>query len=238
MIKKLTGLLFFLLITSFGCSNYKITVQGVDLDHFLESRPVSTTSADLKKQAAAHNDLGVILEREGDLIGALEHYRIAREQDPDMILAYINAGNVYVKLNRLSAAEDLYRKALSRDSDQTVALNNLAWVYILRRENLPEAISLLEKAIQVDQIKRYQYLDSLGWAIYMTGDSKQAIATLKTALEETPPEEKYLLAEAHYHLGLIYHARGDRDLGKEHLRKSLEIHPYPERESEIAELMD
>jgi tetratricopeptide (TPR) repeat protein len=231
-----TGYFLVALLTLSGCSSYRVTVQGVPLDHFIESRTVSSDSLSAKREAAYHNDLGVLLEREGDLTGALEQYRIARKQDPELVLAYINAGNVNVKLEQLTEAEDLYRQALNRDPDQPEALNNLAWVHILRGENLTEAITLLEHAIRADQENRYRYLDSLGWAMQIDGRTEEALEILKTALAETPPEEKYLLGETHYHLGLIYHGEAKSDLAEEHFRKSLDIYPSLEREKEIENL--
>ncbi len=231
-----TGYFLVALLTLSGCSSYRITVQGVPLDHFIESRPVDSDSLAAKRSAAYHNDLGVLLEKEGNLADALKQYRIARKQDPDLVLAYINAGNVNVKLKKLTDAEDLYRQALQQDPDQPEALNNLAWVHILRGENLAEAITLLERAIEADPENRYRYLDSLGWAMYRDGRTEEAIETLKTALEETPIEERYLRSETHYHLGLIYHEKGERESAEEHFRQSLEEYPSPEREKEIAEI--
>ena len=232
----ITGLFLAICFALSGCSSYRVTVQGVTLDHLIESRPVEADSLAAKREAAYHNDLGVLLEKDGDLAGALEQYRIARKQDPDLVLAYINAGNVNVKLEKLTDAEDLYRQALTLNPDQPEALNNLAWVHILRGDNPTEAIILLERAIQADQENHYRYLDSLGWALYRDGRTEEAIETLKTALAETPPEEKYLLGEAHYHLGLIYHELGDTELAEDHFRKSLAISPSPEREKEIEDL--
>ena len=231
-----TGYFLVALLALSGCSSYRVTVQGVPLDHFIESRTVSSDSLSAKREAAYHNDLGVLLEREGDLAGALEQYRIARKQDPDLVLAYINAGNVNVKLKKLTEAEDLYQKALNKDPKQPEALNNLAWVHILQGENLTEAITLLERAIEADPENRYRYLDSLGWAMYRDGRTEESIETLKRALAETPPEEKYLLGETHYHLGLIYHGEAKSDLAEEHFRKSLDIYPSSERKKEIEDL--
>lgn len=230
------GYLFISLLALSGCSSYRITVQGVPLDHFIESQPVDSKSLAAKKEAAYHNDLGVLLEREGDLTGALEQYRIARKQDPDLVLAYINAGNVNVKLEKLASAEELYRQALNRDPEQPEALNNLAWVHILNGTQLTDAITLLERAIQTDPENHYRYLDSLGWAMQIDGRAEEAIETMKRALAETPADEKYLLGETHYHLGLIYHGEGNRDLAQDHFRKSLENYPSSEREKEIAEM--
>ena len=173
--KIITGCLVLAFIAFPGCSSYRVTVQGVTLDHLIESRPVEADSLAAKREAAYHNDLGVLLEKDGDLAGALEQYRIARKQDPDLVLAYINAGNVNVKLEKLTDAEDLYRQALTLNPDQPEALNNLAWVHILRGDNPTEAIILLERAIQADQENRYRYLDSLGWAMYKDGRTEEAI---------------------------------------------------------------
>ncbi len=217
MRRFITGyLLLFLLSILPGCSSYRVYVQGVDLDHFIESRPVAPDAREVKREAAYHNDLGVLLEREGELESALEQYRIARRKDPTLILAYINAGNVFVKLNKLTEAEKLYRQALDQEPDQALALNNLAWVFILRGEDLTSAIGLLERAIEVDQENRYLYLDSLGWALYRDGRVAEAVETLNDALKETPPEETYLLGEAHYHLGIIHHEQGESRPADEH----------------------
>ena len=236
---RLTAYPILLLILShIGCSSYRVYVQGIDLDHFIESRPVAPDAQEVKREAAYHNDLGVLLEREDNLEDALEQYRLARRKDPTLVLAYINAGNVYVKLNKLTEAEKFYRQALDREPDQTEALNNLAWVYILLQENLRSAIGLLEQAIEVDQENRYRYLDSLGWALYREGRVEEAIQTLNTAIEETPPEETYLLGETYYHLGLIYHEQGERRAADEHFKKSLELYPSPEREAELRKITE
>ena len=66
-----------------------------------------------KRKAAYHNDLGVLLEKEGELTDALEQYRLARTEDPDLILAYINAGNVNVSgEGEASRAQDHFRKSM------------------------------------------------------------------------------------------------------------------------------
>jgi len=222
-IRIITGCFALALLNPSGCSSYRVTVQGVTLDHFIDSRPVEADSRAARRKAAYHNDLGVLLEKEGEFSDALEQYRLARREDPKLVLAYINAGNVNVKLGKLTAAEGLYRQAIEMDPDQPEALNNLAWVYILRGEKPSEAIHLLERAIQADQENRYRYLDSLGWAIYRDGRSDEALDILKQALAETPPEEKYLLGETHYHLGLIYREKGETALAEDHFRKSRDM---------------
>lgn len=221
-----------------ACSHYQVTVQGINLDHLAASRKAPQPDRLRDAEAAYHNDLGVLLEREGDLEGALEHYKTAQKKDPKLNVAYINAGNVCVKLNNLAGAVYYYCTALDLEPDHPQALNNLAWVYILQGENLLSAISLLEKAIATDPHHRYRYLDSLGWAHYRNDNQEEAIAVLQSALEQTPLEETYLLGETHYHLGLIYHSQENHELSRAHMEKSLELNPSPEREQEVRSLLD
>lgn len=228
---------FFCLLSA-GCSGYRLTVQGVELDRLAGSQPAGIPDEPAGSEAAQHNDLGVALEKEGELEHALRQYKIARRKDPALVVAIVNAGNVCVKLNNLAGAVYYYQSALEREPDNPRALNNLAWVYILQGEKLPSAISLLERAIAADPDHRYLYLDSLGWAYYQNGRAVEAISVLKNALEETPPGDGYLLGEANYHLGVIYHSQGKREKAVTHFKKCLELNPSPERESEIELLLN
>ncbi len=222
-----------LLVT--GCSGYQVTVQGINLDQLPGESPDEGPAQTSAEEAAHHNDLGVILEKDGDFERALQQYKIAQQKDPRLIEAFINAGNVSVKLNNLAGAEYYYRRALRRKPDHPRALNNLAWIYLLQKRKISSAITLLGKAVAADPDHRYLYLDSLGWAYYLDDRAAEAISVLKSALKETPPEDKYLLGEANYHLGVIYRAQGKREKATTHLKKCLELNPSAERELEIGE---
>ncbi len=217
-----------------GCSSYRVVVQGVDFDRLGESRIAPADPEGDKREAVLHNDLGVYLERDGDLAAALEQYRIARLRDPGLVIAYINAGNVRVKLNEFEEARKLYREALELEPENPQALNNLAWVLVIENRDLAEAVALLRRALAADPEHRYLYLDSLAWARYRRGETAAARETLREALDQTPPEESYLLAEAHYHLGVILRAEGEEEQAIFHFRESLRLHPDPERERELA----
>ncbi len=227
------GLLGLFLI---GCSSYRVTVQGVEIDRLIESRTAANTPEAERREAVFHNDLGVVREREGDLEGALDQYRLAREKDPGLVPAYINAGNVRVKQGDLPAAERLYRAALDRDPANPQALNNLAWAMVLEGRDLDGALSLLTLALAADPEHPYLYLDTMGWALYRRGDADGARETLRRALDRTPEDEPYLRAETHYHLAVIRREAGEDEEAAHHLRESLRYHPDPERERELEEL--
>ncbi len=218
-----------------GCSSYRVVVQGVEVDRMIASRQAPADPEGEKRRAAFHNDLGVLLEREGDLEGALEQYRTAREIDPGLVPAYVNAGNVRFQLGEFDQAVRLYREALEIDPDNPRALNNLAWVMVTEDRDLEEAVELLQRALDADPENRYRYLDSLGWARYRRGETEAALATLEEALVQTPEEETYLLAETHHHLGLILRETGETERAAFHFEESLRLRPDPERERELTD---
>jgi hypothetical protein len=62
--------------------------------------------------ARAHNNIGVIQQERGDLVGAATAFRMAIEADPFFGLAWFNWGNCLREENRLSEAIAHYRRAL------------------------------------------------------------------------------------------------------------------------------
>ncbi len=95
-------------------------------------------------------------------------------------------------------------------------MNNLAWLYAEKGENLKEAKQLAEKAAQSNP-KEAGYLDTLGWVQYKQEEYAGAEESLKNALTILPEEPTI-----HYHLGLVYVKLEDKDKGKTHLQKALE----------------
>jgi Flp pilus assembly protein TadD len=226
-----TGFLLAAIGIGSGCRTYRVRLQGVELPPPSTARPHSEEGGG--SRAGQHNNLGVFLERQGDLEGALRQYKLAQKQDPSLTVAFVNAGNVNLQLGNLAGAVFYYREALRLEPDQPRALNNLAWVYLLQGERPEEAVDLVKRALAADPLHPYLYLDSLGWALWQAGREEESLAVLKEAVETTPEEEAALLGEAHYHLGMIYLAREEYDAAAQHFRKSLEYYRPPGREREI-----
>ena len=61
--------------------------------------------------AEAHFNLGVLLEKKGDVEGAEEAYRCASELDPKLADAFYNLGNLLEELGDVEGAEAAYLKA-------------------------------------------------------------------------------------------------------------------------------
>jgi eukaryotic-like serine/threonine-protein kinase len=104
------------------------------------ARQIFDEAGDGHGAATALNDLGIVLQKEGDLAGAEERLGQARDYflqvgaENSFAAALTNLGEVYRFEGRLTEAEDLYRQALqifrktSRKDNEYITMNNLGGV--------------------------------------------------------------------------------------------------------------
>lgn len=83
----------------------------------------------------AHNILGVVRYQEGDLVGAIHHYREALRINPLHASSWNNLGNCYRQTGDLSEAEAALREAIRLDNRYAAPLHNLGLLYAVRGDN-------------------------------------------------------------------------------------------------------
>ena len=105
-----------------------------------------------------HLNLGVAYEQKGEWESAINEYKAASKKLP---MAYTYLGNVYFQKTEFQVAEEYYRKAIKKDPENADAYNNLAWLYLTKKEQLEEAEQLALKAIELNPSKRDVYQDTL-----------------------------------------------------------------------------
>jgi tetratricopeptide (TPR) repeat protein len=105
-----------------------------------------------------HLNLGVTYERNGELDNALKEYKMASKKLPT---AYLYMGNVYYQKGEFDDAESNYKKAIQQDPEIADAYNNLAWLYLTKKEKLDDAENLVLKAIELNPEKKDVYQDTL-----------------------------------------------------------------------------
>lgn len=105
-----------------------------------------------------HLNLGVAYEKKGLLDSAIKEYKLASKKLP---IAYLYLGNAYFLKNELSKAEAFYKKMIKKDPQNGDALNNLAWLYYTKRENLDAAEENALRAIEFNPLKGDIYRDTL-----------------------------------------------------------------------------
>lgn len=109
------------------------------------------------------------------------------------------------------AAIKHYESALDKDPNDTVALNNLAWLHI--DKDISHAHELAAKAHELAP-ENSGVIDTLGWILVMQGKHEQGIDLLRKALEQNPdsPDIRYHLAYALAAAGDEERARSELDL--------------------------
>ena len=167
----------------------------------------------------AHNNLGVLLEAQGESDEAIEHYRQALEVNPDFSEAHNNWGNVLQAHGKSDEAIDHYRQALEIKPDNAKAHNNLG-VAFKSQDKLTEAIGHYRLALRLKPYDAGVH-NNLGLALRSQGELDEAIRHCRQALEIKPD-----FAQAHANLGNALLARGESDEAINHYRQALRIESH------------
>lgn len=134
-------------------------------------------------------------------------------------------GHLHVLQGREADAEQVYRSVIDRDKRDILAMNGLAWLLSLQPSKAPEALELVQKAIQVSGPYPW-LLDTQAMAYLRTGDPHKAVALLEDVVAETPTGPAYFhLAQAHHQVKNTSAARQALERAKKEGLKPGELHP-------------
>ena len=129
----------------------------------------------------------------------------------ELAQAYFDAGDP-------ASGAAAYQKAMQAYPTNAGFPNDLAFNDALRGINLPQALTLAQKAITLAQKQGVSdaqiaaYQDTLGWVQYEQGDYAGAEQNLLQAVNAAPRE-----AEIRYHLGLVYAAQNQIEAARTEL---------------------
>jgi len=117
------------------------------------------------------------------------------------------------KLNKLADMERLLRRVIELKPDHQHAYNALGYSLAERNVRLPEARSLIKKALELSPGEP-SITDSLGWVEYKLGNRDEAIRLLREAYQGQPD------AEIAAHLGEVLWVNGQADEARRVLREA------------------
>lgn len=133
-----------------------------------------------------------------------DYQRVARllegalEKKPDSTVLLEQLAAVRNLQGRYDEAEDLYRKAVDRDGQNSIAMNNLAWLLAFRKDKAGEALELIRKALEVTGPDAGT-LDTRAMVYLSLGQPAQAVKDLEDVVTESPSATYYFhLAQAHW----------------------------------------
>jgi tetratricopeptide (TPR) repeat protein len=108
---------------------------------------------------------------------------------PKQVSYRVNFGTLLLQLKDFPAAVGELKQALELDPKQPEALNNLVRFDLGTRRDLPGALVLCRRLVDV-QPTSANY-DLLGWALYVNGQTKEALAASARAVELEPTNTVY-----------------------------------------------
>ena len=173
--------------------------------------------------ASVHVALGDLLRRAERYAEAADAYdeavaRIGEPQPRHWFLFYTRA-IANEREDRWTLAEADFRKALVLNPDHPHVLNYLGYSLVERRENLDEALDMIERAVAGAPDNGY-ITDSLGWVLYRLGRYDEAVGPMERAVELRPTD-----AVINDHLGDVYWAVGRFREARFQWRRALSFGP-------------
>jgi len=142
--------------------------------------------------------------------------RLAQKR-PEILDAgfYFEYGSACEQSGQSTRSEVALRKALQLNPSHHQSLNYLGYMWAERGKNLNEALSMIEKALELSP-GNPAYLDSQGWALYRLGKPTDALPLIEEALRLVPDDPTLL-----EHYGDIFTRLGRRGEATDAYQKAL-----------------
>lgn len=101
-----------------------------------------------------HYNLALIQEERGELIKAVDEYKMELENIPHNFRACFNLSRVYRMLGDVQEEEEYLNQTIEINPDFPISYFYLARIYLNRGERFDEAVSLVEKGIELKPDKK------------------------------------------------------------------------------------
>jgi tetratricopeptide (TPR) repeat protein len=186
-----------------------MALASIDLGELELAEAHYRESLAIEPQAAIHNDLGFVLERQGLADEAIEQYEKALALDPASASAHYNLGGALIRRGEPTAAERQFRAALERKpSAPAYAGLGLA---LYQQGRADEAIASLQAGIEADPKHPAAY-DQLGAILDDQGRLEEAAANYRLLIEAQPSAGAHQkLAQVLIRLGRIAEAESEME---------------------------
>jgi tetratricopeptide (TPR) repeat protein len=155
---------------------------------------------------------------------ALSTAQQALTNNPRQPALYVVMGKLYESKSDWKKAEDAYQTALTINSQDPMASNDLAKLMVQTSGNLDVAMSLAQTA-RKGQPDSPGVADTLAWIYYQKGAYQSAIGLLQEALKLQEKNKSPDSPDIHYHLGMAYAKSGQRTLARQQFERVLKINP-------------
>jgi len=175
------------------------------LDNSAEDREIHLTIAQVYERTRRYAEAETAARRAEQL----------SEGAAEKEVAWFLLGAIYERWHRYDQAEQQFKKVLEVNARHSGALNYYGYMLADRGVRLPEAVTLIERALAIEP-HNGAYLDSLGWAYYKLGRYADAEQHLRRAAERSSHDPTI-----REHLGDVYAKLGRHEEAHQQWDKAL-----------------
>ena len=198
---------------AFGCAdlNKNSKVEKKDSDPAAEKAAVAPAP---RINPMTHIAAGQMLEKQGDLNGAIEQYEKAVAADPKNSTGYNRLGIVYQKLGRFADAEQMFAQGIAVHPGSASLHNNLGYTFLMENK-LAEAEQSFRNSLAVSpQYQRARM--NLGIVLVHAGKLDDAASEFGQA---TTPDIAY------FNVAVTCLKLGDYNNTEKWLKQALAVNP-------------
>jgi tetratricopeptide (TPR) repeat protein len=167
--------------------------------------------------------IGDHMRREKKFADAVEAYdrafKLLPKGESGAWQLYYARGIALERTRQWDRADKDFRKAIALNPEDAGLLNYLGYSLLDRGIDLAEGRALVEKAYKLKPDDGY-IVDSMGWAMFLTGETEKAVAYLEKAVESNPSDPTI-----NEHLGDAYWKIGRRQEATFQWRRALGLQP-------------
>lgn len=171
-----------------------------------------------KRNHLAHNNLGGVFAKQGDIDQAMMHWRTALSFKPNYGSAHYNLALALSQRQQSDDAIEHYRQAIKYQPDNADAYNNLG-IELRDKGKTDEAIQCYRKALELNWDYHAPH-NNLGLVLAHQGRTQEAIKHYREALRIRPD-----YPQAHRNLAKVFADTGQPDQAVAHYRRALDLLP-------------
>jgi tetratricopeptide (TPR) repeat protein len=169
------------------------------------------------KWPVPYNNMAFCYLNEGKTDEAVKIYQEGMAATDDNLLLRTGLAAVYEKEGKFDLAKAQYELVLQKAPNSALAINNLAMLLVEHgkdKDSIDRAKKLVES---LKNAANPAFLDTYGWVHYHDGDYGIAVDYLEKAVKAAPKQ-----GQMHYHLGMAYFKKGNKDAAREQLKLAVD----------------
>jgi len=184
-----------------------------------------------KVRADLYLQIADVYRKMGDRNSAIANMQKAREILPENEIVLSGLAVTLDQAGRRTEARQAYEAGLKVDPNNTLVLNNLAYLMAETNADLDVALNYAQKAKGLNP-NMPEISDTLGWILLKKGLAEQAIPVFQALVSKVPSFSTY-----HYHLAIAYSQKGDAKKAADELREAMKHSPAKEEQQKIEEML-